>query len=138
MTRIWSLGFIFFLGVTIVTGWYFPSWSDGLASFEAGGAFYCRELMSSGGDDDSQLGVSILFLLPLIFRSLQASTSPTQFEVVVVAASYLLFWVWVTLGLECGEVFYTTFVLLDPALLMLFLAQALSLIFFFVLLSIKR
>ncbi len=84
--------------------------SPGFASPTNNGPFFCKELFSSGGDDDAMMGAFMLFVLPLALRLIRLFYPIAKYEVWLfyicasVASFSLMF-----ASLDCADIFYTAF-----------------------------
>ena len=117
------------LCVMIFVGHNFETLSAGLAAPTGNAPFYCRELLSSGGDDDVMIASFVLFWIPLFFRLIKFRRRPSRFELLIFSLCFCLVSIalWVA-TLDCANIFYTAFVIFDPYLasaLIAFLMSAL-------------
>lgn len=80
--------------VPMASAWLYLS-SDAPVFIPEGG-FPCRELQSSGGDDDSLILLLAVFVLPLLWRLLRPTRRPSNPEIVALAfalqAALLMLW----------------------------------------------
>ena len=115
------------LVVMIVVGFGYGTLSPGLAARTSGGPFYCKELMSSGSDDDAMIFVFALFIVPLIARVSRLRRGITHIELVMFSACAFAgcFSLWLA-SVDCASIFYTAFVVPDFALASALMALALS------------
>ena len=97
-----------------IIGAAYEKLSLGLAMTGTTGPFYCNELKSSGGDDTAVIFVFALFFIPLAVRLVRFRHNVSGIEVglyyfisAISAGSLLI------AALDCGEVFYTAFVIPD-------------------------
>lgn len=101
--------------------------SFGLAAKGTSGPFYCKELMSSGGDDSVVIITFSLFFIPLAVRLIRSRMTVSGVEVG-------LFWCVAVLSvgalllssLDCADILYTAFAVPDPYLAALVLMLPLS------------
>ncbi len=117
MRFVLNLSYIATQTLLAFTGLTYHSLSPGLALSVSGGAFFCRELLSAGSDDDAMILVFSLFSLPLLLRVFWSRRKVTPFEIIVllccVAAAVVSLWV---ASLDCADVVFTAFVLPDRLL----------------------
>ncbi|MGD9919701.1 MAG: hypothetical protein AB7U46_16975 [Paenirhodobacter sp.] len=115
--RALSFAYIASLIVMVVVGFGYSSLSPGLATRTSSGPFFCNQLMSSGSDDDAMLFAFALFILPLTIRILRAWRRIARVELVVFGlcafVSCVALWL---ASLDCASIFYTAFIVPDPAL----------------------
>ena len=71
------------LAIMVIIGWTYDTLSSGLATMSFDGPFFCRNLMSSGGDDDVMVFAFVLFVLPLLIRLTRLKRSVATGEVIV-------------------------------------------------------
>lgn len=122
-----SYAYVASLIVMVVVGLGYDSFSRGLAGRSSNGPFFCKELMSSGSDDDAMLIAFVLFIVPLTIRGLRARRRIACFELVVfsLCAFVSCFALWLA-SLDCASIFYTAFFVPDPALAGALVALVLS------------
>lgn len=113
--------------VMVVVGFGYDSFSPGLAGRSSNGPFFCKQLMSSGSDDDALLMAFVLFMVPLTIRTLRARCRIAIFEMAVFSlcafVSCLALWL---ASLDCASILYTAFFVPDPALAGALVALVLS------------
>lgn len=117
MRKAGHLAYIAALAMMAFVGLAYEDLSSGLAFPDADGPFFCRDLFSSGGDDDAMIGSFGIFLAPLALRLLRLNRAVARYEIV-------LFWICAGLvclslmlaSTDCASIFYTAFVLPDPLL----------------------
>ncbi|MCU1126875.1 hypothetical protein JAK51_11675 [Stenotrophomonas maltophilia] len=109
------LAYIMLLALLASTPWIWQKWSPG--GFAAPGPFFCKELLSSGGDDDVMIMAFIVFALPLVLRVIRLLCRVGVYEVWLfyICVAFVGFSLMLA-SLDCADVFYTAFVLPDPAL----------------------
>ncbi|MBI1492137.1 hypothetical protein [Halocynthiibacter styelae] len=91
--------------------------SLGFAAQSAEGAFYCRDLLSSGSDDGAMVFIFKIMAVPFTLRFLLFGERPYVIEVGVFALSVaLVIGAMFLASLDCAQVFYTAFVLPDVLL----------------------
>lgn len=120
-----SVAYLIAIGVQIISAFWFALFSDGLYAMSKGGLFHCKELLSSGRDDELMLVVFILMAVPAIVRAF-------RFNYYVNAVETLIFFiitavcVWIlSTGMDCGE-FSTTLIEAQPLSLLVFSISGLS------------
>jgi hypothetical protein len=111
----------------IFVGLNFASLSNGLASNAGAEPFYCRNLKSSGSDDDVMIFAFSVFLVPFLLRLVRIKRWMAKFE----AVNYFLCLGLVALALivasmDCADVFYTAFVVPDLLLSLALISALLS------------
>lgn len=81
------------------------------------GPLYCKELFSSGGDDDALLGAFVLFVFPLALRLVRLICPIAICEVWLygICACFAIFSLYLA-SLDCADIFYTAFGIPDPIL----------------------
>ncbi|WP_300896320.1 hypothetical protein [Roseovarius sp.] len=111
----------------VVVGFGYDSFSPGLAERSSNGPFFCKQLMSSGSDDDALLMAFVLFMVPLTIRTLRARRRIAIFEMAVfsLCAFVSCFALWLA-SLDCASILYTAFFVPDPALAGALVALVLS------------
>lgn len=105
------------LTIMVTIGMAYGVLSPGLAAPGGDGPFFCRNLLSSGGDDDAMMLAFALFALPLALRLVRLNRRIAGYEV-------LLFWICfaasgaalLLASLDCASIFYTAFVVPDVVL----------------------
>ncbi|ERI15304.1 hypothetical protein O206_19700 [Ochrobactrum sp. EGD-AQ16] len=102
------------LSLMIWVGLAYESLSPGLASPELAGPLYCKELFSSGSDDDGMIGAFALFSLPFALRLFRIDRAVTSFEIAALffCVTMTIIALWLA-SLDCASIFYTAFVLPD-------------------------
>ncbi len=112
-----SLVYVASLVVMVVVGLGYDNFSPGLAAPSSGGPFFCKNLMSSGSDDDAMIFAFVVFVVPLTIRILKPRDGITNFESVAffLCAFAACFALWLA-SLDCASIFYTAFVVPDVAL----------------------
>ena len=120
-------------------GLTYESLSGGVAAPRESGPFYCRELMSSGGDDSAMVFAFALFAFPLLLRLLRYRRRIAVYEVAVF---------WICIGttcfslflatLDCASIFYTAFLVPDTMLATAILAMPTTLLLITRLRAIQR
>ncbi len=105
------------LSIMIWVGLAYESLSPGLAFPEPTGPLYCKELFSSGSDDDAMIGAFALFSLPFVLRLFRIRRAVASFEIAVLffCVALTIFALWLA-SLDCASIFYTAFVLPDLSL----------------------
>lgn len=100
-----------------LVGLIYTKLSPGLAAYTSEGPFFCHELQSSGAEDDEMISAFILFLLPLTLRLalIKRGISWIELPMFCFCLAVTLFALWLA-SLDCAEIFYTAFILPDPAL----------------------
>ncbi|WP_312531962.1 hypothetical protein [Paracoccus sp. (in: a-proteobacteria)] len=115
MTRIiLSLTYLVCLMLMIFVGVTYETISTGLASPGPDGPFFCKELLSSGSDDDAMMSAFSVFLLPLALRTVRITRIIAAFEVAVFYCCGAM--TFLALGLasmDCASILYTAFILPD-------------------------
>ena len=113
-----SCTYIASLIVMVVVGFGYDSFSPGLAERSSNGPFFCKQLMSSGSDDDALLMAFVLFMVPLTIRTLRARRRIAIFEMAVfsLCAFVSCFALWLA-SLDCASILYTRSSSLTPRLL---------------------
>lgn len=102
-------------------------WQDLSLGFADGGGGLCRDLLSSGGDDDAMMLAFSLFALPLLLRLIRLHQFASRWEIILLGLVTLLGLASLWLAtLDCARVFATALGRPDIALLALFLALALA------------
>ncbi len=113
-TIICSALYLFCLGSMIFVGLNYEAMTDGLAGNVDGIPFYCRELMSSGGDDDVMIGTFGIFVFPFALRLFLIWRDFTRFEMVIYfIALGLVVFALILSSLDCADIFYTVFFVPD-------------------------
>lgn len=109
-----SAAYVALLSIMVVVGLSYEAVSPGLAAPGGDGPFFCRQLLSSGGDDEVMITAFGLFFLPLALRLVRMNRPVAGYEVV-------LFWLCLAAtcaalmlaSLDCASIFYTAFVVPD-------------------------
>ena len=115
--RITSLGYAALLLLMECVGLLYDSLSRGLAEPGEGGPFFCRELLSSGGDDSGLVSAFAAFLVPASLRLARLSAGPAGYEGLVFLICLVLSCASLALArLDCGAIVYTAFGVPDPML----------------------
>lgn len=119
MTRLRGLSLVYGLLLVLMAGvgLSYEGLSPGLAAPTDGAPFFCRELRSSGGEDDALIIVFAVFLVPLGLRVFRFAAPVARVEAIAfwVCGALVCFALFLA-GLDCGSVFYTAFVVPDPLL----------------------
>ncbi|MGC9370284.1 MAG: hypothetical protein ACP5DX_12150 [Paracoccaceae bacterium] len=112
-----SVTYVTSLALTIVVGLRYDALSSGLAAPGPQGPFFCKELLSSGSDDDALVAAFGLFAIPLLLRAFRWNRGIAGFEVVAFGVCFgaTCFALWLA-SLDCASIFYTAFVVPDPFL----------------------
>lgn len=105
-----SAAYVALLSIMVVVGLNYEAVSPGLAAPGGDGPLFCRQLLSSGGDDEVMITAFGLFFLPLALRLVRMNRPVAGYEVVLL---------WVCLGvagaalmlasLDCASILYTAF-----------------------------
>ena len=109
--------FIMLVGVQIVSAFLFAISSDGFYTISAGNIFKCRELLSSGGDDEVVMLVFVALVFSAILRLVRAGKKSSIGEAFVF---FVIFGagLWIALqGSDCGGFGTTMIERRDPYLL---------------------
>jgi len=118
--RLLCLTYLGSLMAMSVVGLGYAVLSRGLAAPTPQGPFFCRELLSSGSDDDLMVGAFTLFAIPLLYRIARWNRDVSVRETIVfgicLATTGLALWL---ASLDCASLVYTAFWVPD-----LFLATA--------------
>ncbi|MHA3915378.1 hypothetical protein [Halovulum sp. GXIMD14793] len=101
----------------VYIGLRYEELSLGLAAPGETGPFYCRNLLSSGSDDNVMIFVFVIFVVPMSLRVLRVSRSVAFYErmslwVCIAVTCAVLF----IASLDCASIFYTAFVVPDMLL----------------------
>ncbi|MFZ7090067.1 hypothetical protein [Primorskyibacter sp. 2E233] len=112
--------------------------SAGLASPSQGGPFFCRNLLSSGGDDDAMLFAFAVFSIPMVVRVFRFKRRVAGYEIVafalcVLSTCFSLF----LASLDCASIFYTAFSIPDTLLAAALASMPMSAILLFKLRSLR-
>lgn len=122
-----ELFYLMSLAWAVSIGLTFEELSRGLATKTESGPFFCRDLLSSGGDDNAVIFSFVLCAVPLALRLIRLTKPVWPGErivlaVVVTTVSSLLF----LANLDCASIAYTIFVvpnvLLGSAVLGMFVS----------------
>jgi len=109
-----SAAYLASLSIMVVVGLSYEAVSPGLAAPGGEGPFFCRELLSSGGEDDAMIVAFGLFALPLAVRLLRMTRPVAGYEVVLLWLCLAVAGAALTLAsLDCASIFYTAFVVPD-------------------------
>jgi len=101
---------------------------NGFAARGDGPVFFCDELMNSGSDDNVIMGVMAIQLIPVLVRLFRSKEPAPVWEIYLYCGFSFLSFALILAGLDCGNYFYTAFVLRDVALLTVLLIYPLALI----------
>ncbi len=117
MVALYSIIYISALSFQVLLAITYGSLTLGFASNVEGSAFYCRELFSAGGDDDAVLMVFILQIIPILLRAFSFLREAFRTEVFVSLCSSAIAFLAIWFVPDCGNLFFTAFVLGDVSLL---------------------
>lgn len=120
------ISFILLLVTQIYMALSFLSSAKGFATDDGGSVFYCRELMSSGSDDEFIMVVMLLQLIPITVRLARLKQSAENWEMYLFCCTSILSLALILYGLECGSYFFTAFVLREFVLLAILLIYPLA------------
>jgi hypothetical protein len=102
------------------------NWSS-LSPGLSGGTGLCRELQSSGGDDDTLIFIFSLLLIPALLRLFRWRRDFSRGEVwALTITSALVLMALLLASLDCADIFHTAFLRPDPALALALIALPLS------------
>lgn len=121
-----SISFILLLVAQIYMALSFFSSAKGFGTDAGGSVFYCRELMSSGSDDEFIMVVMLLQLIPITVRLARLKRSAKNWEIYLFCCTSILSFALILFGLECGSYFFTAFVLREFVLLAILLIYPLA------------
>ena len=114
------------LATLVLVGLSFENLSSGLANSSSDGPFFCRTLVSSGGDVDAVVFVFVLFALPFLARLCRLKHKAGKSEIILFSSCILLVCVALTLGsIDCASIIYTAFIVPDIMLAVALLAMPL-------------
>lgn len=112
-----SVAYAILLAAMVYIGQRWGTLSPGFASPTESGPFFCKELFSSGGDDDAMMGAFTLFVLPLALRLGRLFRPIAKYEVwLFYVCACLVIFSLILASLDCADIFYTAFVIPDPVL----------------------
>ncbi|SMX27026.1 hypothetical protein TRP8649_01128 [Pelagimonas phthalicica] len=105
----WNAALLGCILVMVLIGWNFGDLAPGLMAKGADGPIYCRELKSSGADDDALIFAFTLFSVPGALRLARLHRKPNGVERLVLVACILSVCVALYLvPLDCGEIVFST------------------------------
>jgi hypothetical protein len=111
---IFSVLYLLCLGSMIFVGLYYEALSDGLSANAGGIPLRCRELMSSGGQDDVMIFSFAIFVVPFVLRLLLILRDFTRFEMATYSIALgLVAFALLLASMDCAEIFYTAFFVPD-------------------------
>ena len=111
---IFSALYLLCLGSMIFVGLYYEVLSGGLAANNGGITFRCRDLMSSGGEDDVMIFSFVIFVVPFVMRLFLILRDFTRFEVATYSIALgLVVFALLLASMDCAEIFYTAFLVPD-------------------------
>ena len=127
-----SVLYIMMLSAQIFLGVNYEKFSVGLFADTGGEPFSCRELLSSGSDDDLVFAFSIILIVSIVYRVLRFPFRASRIELAVLIGSQMLLGLAISVGTECGQILYTAFLVGDRfliGLLLLVIGSIVTLIF---------
>ncbi len=132
MYTILSIAYITLLAAVAYIGQHWEVLSPGFTSPTDNGPSFCKELFSSGSDDDAMMGAFMLFVLPLALRLFRLLRPVAKYEV-------WLFYICVSLAifslmlanLDCADIIYTAFGIPDLVLAFVLIAMPLTALLLF-------
>lgn len=107
--RLLSILFTVSTALQVFFAGYFSIRGEGFRAIVDGHVFKCRELLSSGNDDEVTLMVFVLMLLPAGLRLFRIDSVVSIGEVVLYNCLLAVGSVAVFIGLECGQYWVTVF-----------------------------
>ncbi|MCK0143083.1 hypothetical protein [Aliiroseovarius sp. F20344] len=115
MKTVLNLLYLSSLATISVVGLLFDTLSHGFHA--TGGEFLCRDLKSSGGDDDAVVVMFITLIIPIVIRLMRMKKSYTRMELLVllVCLGLSVFGLWLA-ALDCADIWDTAFAIPDYAL----------------------
>lgn len=115
MKTVLNLLYLSSLATISVVGLMFDTLSHGFHA--TGGEFLCRDLKSSGGDDDAVVVMFITLIIPIVIRLMRMKKSYTRMELLVllVCLGLSVFGLWLA-ALDCADIWDTAFAIPDYAL----------------------
>ena len=119
---IYSCIFMIIVAAQIAAALGFVFYSDGFYSLVNGALFHCRELMSSGSDDEVTMFVFILQFLSIALRMNNIKKTPSYFEVGLYLFFIIIGILIVVISSDCGSLLTTMVLKRDPYLISFSLA----------------
>ena len=109
-----------------VIGLMWESLSNGFHA--SGGEFLCRNLKSSGGDDDAVVVIFVTLVIPAMIRAFRVKLPYTRIELTIFCLCLALsaFGLWLA-SLDCADIWDTAFAVPDYALQAVLFAMVLVL-----------
>lgn len=107
--RLLSMLFTVSTALQVCFAGYFSTLGNGFSAIGDGHVFRCRELLSSGSDDEVTLMVFVLMLFPAGLRLFRIDLVVSTGEVVLYYFLLAIGLVVVFFGLECGHYWVTVF-----------------------------
>ena len=130
MRKLSGIAYLLALSLLIWSGFYFAS-SEGFVAAGKPPLFLCRQLLSSGGDDETVTVVLALYAIPLAIRIFCYQRKISNLETSIFLLVTFLCFVFVTMAPECGSLIATLFQRQNPALWAMTILWALSGVLFF-------
>ena len=115
MKHLSGIAYLLAVSILIWSGFYFAS-SEGFVAAGEPPLFLCRQLLSSGGDDEIVTVVLALYAIPLAIRVFRYRQKISGFETSIFVLITALCFVFVTMAPECGSWATTLFQRKNPAL----------------------
>ena len=126
MKTVLNLLYLASLATISVVGLMWNTVSHGFHA--SGGEFLCRELKSSGGDDDAMVVMFITLIIPMIIRLMRIKKPYARMELLVLllCLGLSVFGLWLA-ALDCADILDTAFAVPDYALQAALLGMVLAL-----------
>ena len=122
-TILLSTSFLACVSLVLYLSVFYEDFSRGFASDVNGSVFYCRELQTSGSDDDAIMISLLLLVVPLLIRLFNVLNKVKYWEAVVFVLFSAISLAIVIIGLECGEFFFTAIEVPDMTLITIVVLQ---------------
>jgi hypothetical protein len=105
--RLLSIFFVVTTSVQVHFAIYFLMLGDGFRAIVDGQVFYCRDLLSSGSDDEVILLLFGLLLISVLLRFIKLGSPVSVPEAVVFVLVWIVGGGFLLFGLECGQLVIT-------------------------------
>ena len=129
MNRIFiNLLYISALTAVVILSIFYVDISNGLAVKSGEGRFYCRELVSSGRDDDFLTVFGVFFGIPLLIRTFRVTRATGLVDTMAISTTSFVFWAILLSIPDCGDVIYTMFVIGDLALVSILVLNIIAIV----------